>query len=71
MLKLCSKNAPSNEYSQLISFRIDWLDLLAIQGTLESSTVPQSKSINSVVLSFVYGSALTSILDYWKNHSFD
>ena len=42
--------SPSNEYSRLISFRIDWLDLLAVQGTLESST-PQFKSINSVVFS--------------------
>ena len=40
--------SPSNEYSGLISFRIDWLDLLAVQGTLkESSTTPQYKSISS------------------------
>ena len=60
---------PSNEYSGLIFFRIDWLDL-AVQGTLqESSPAPQFKSINSSVLSFLYG-PLTSICDYWKNHSF-
>ena len=41
--------SPSNEYSGLISFRIDWFDLLAVQGTLqESSPTPQFKSINSL-----------------------
>ena len=63
--------SPSNEYSGLISFRMDWLDLLAVQGTLESSPTPQFKSINSSVLSFLYSPTLTSILDSWKNHSFD
>ena len=64
--------SPSNEYSGLISFRIDWFDLLGVQGTLqESSPTPQFKSINSSALSFLYGSTLTSIHDYWKNHSFD
>ena len=61
----------SNEYSGLISFRIDWLDLLAVQGTLESSPTPQFKSINSSTLSFLYIPTLTFIHDYWKNHSFD
>ena len=61
----------SNEYSGLISFKIDWLDLLAVQGTQESSPTPQFKSINSSVLSFLYGSNFTSIHDYWKSHSFD
>ena len=63
--------SPSNEYSRLISFRIDWFDLLAVQGTLESSPTPQFKSTDSSVLSFLYGPTLTSIHDYWKNHSFD
>ena len=63
--------SPSNEYSGLISFRMDWLDLLAVQGTLESSPTPQFKSINSSVLSFLSSPTLTSIHDYWKNHSFD
>ena len=61
----------SNEYSELISFRIDWFGLLAVQGTLEASLTPQLKSINSSVLSFLYGPTLTSINDYWKNYSFD
>ena len=37
----------------------------------ESSPTPQFKSINSSALSFLYGPILTSIHDYWKNHSFD
>ena len=60
--------SPSNAYSGLISFRIDWFDLLAVQW---SSSAPQFKSISSLVLSFLYGPTLTSIHDYWKNHSFD
>ena len=64
--------SPSNKYSGFISFRMDWLDLLAVQGTLqESSPIPQFKSINSSVLSFLYSPTLTSIHDYWRNHSFD
>ena len=66
-----SSISPSNEYSGLISFRIDWLDLLAAQGTQESSPTPQFKSINSSVLSFLYDPTLTSMPDYYKNHSFD
>ena len=61
----------SNEYSGLISFRMDWLDLLAVQGTLKSSPIPQLQIISSSVLSFLYRPSLTSIHDYWKNHSFD
>ena len=55
--------SPSNEYSGLISFRIDWFDFLAVQGTLKSLLQPQLKSINSSVLSFLYGPTLTSIYD--------
>ena len=62
---------PSNEYSGLVSFRMDWFDLLAVQETQESSPTPQFKSINSSVISLLYGPTLTSIHDYWKNHSFD
>ena len=106
----------SNEHSGWIFFRIDWFDLLVVQGTLESSPAPLFKSINSSALSLLfwrrgwqstpvflpgeshgqrslagyspwghkeldttewlsssllYGPALTSIHDYWKNHSFD
>ena len=59
-------NSPSNEHSGLISFRMDWLDLLAVQGTLKSSSTPQFKSINSSALSFLHSPTLTSILDHWK-----
>ena len=59
--------SPSNKYSGLISFRLDWMGFLAVQGTLESSPTPQFKSTNPLVLSFLYGPALTSIHDYWKN----
>ena len=61
----------SNEYSGLICFRIDWFDLLAVQGTLKSSPAPQFKSISSSALSLLYGTALTYVHDYWKNHSYD
>ena len=60
--------SPSNERLRLISFRIDWFDLLAVQ---ESSPTPQFKTINSSALNFLYSPTLTSLHDYWKNHSFD
>ena len=63
--------SPSNEYLGLMSFRMDWLDLLTVQGTLESSPTPQFKSINSSALSFLHSPTLTSIHDHWKNHSLD
>ena len=64
--------SPSNEYSGLISFRMDWLDLLAVQGTPKSLLQHHSlESINSLALSFLYGSSRTSVHDYWINHSFD
>ena len=63
--------SPSSEYSGLIHFRTDQLNLLAVQGTLESSPMPQFKSINSSMLSFLYSPTLTSIHDHWKNHSLD
>ena len=60
----------SNEHSGLISFRMDWFDLLAVQGTLRNLLQQlQFKSISSSVLSFIYGPTLTSIHDYWKNHT--
>ena len=63
--------SPSNEYSGLISFRMDWWDLLAVQGTLKSPPTPQFKSINSSAFSFLYSPTLTSIHDYRENHNFD
>ena len=59
--------SPSNEYSILTSFRIDWFDLLAVQGTSqESSPTPQFKSINSLVLSFLYSQSCTVFIDTAK-----
>ena len=57
----------SSEYSELISFRIDWFDLLAVQEILKSLLQHQSSkaSINSLVLSLLYGPTLTSVHDYW------
>ena len=63
---------PSNEHPGLISFRMDWLDLLGVQGTLKSLLQhPQFKSSNSSVLSFLHSPTLTSIHDHWKNPSLD
>ena len=59
----------SNVYSGLISFRMDWLDLLAVRGTLKSPPTLQFKNINSLALSFLYIPTLTFIHDNWKNHS--
>ena len=60
--------SPSNEYSELISFRMDWLNLLTVQRTLKSLLQHQSSKV-----SILWHSALqrTSIHDYWKNSSFD
>ena len=53
-------------------FRMDWLGLLAVQGTLKSLLqTPQFKSISSSTLSLLCSPTLISIHDYWKNHSFD
>ena len=63
--------SPSKEHPRLI-FRMEWLDLLAILGTLKkSSPASQFKSINSLVLSFLQGPTLTTIHDHWKNHNLD
>ena len=61
--------SPSNEHSGLISFRMDWLNLLAVQGTLKS--LLKFKSINSSVLSLLHSRTLTSIHDHRKNFSLD
>ena len=50
---------------------IDWFDLLAVQGALKSSPVPQFESINSSALSLLYGPPLASVHVYWTNYSFD
>ena len=64
---------PSNEYSGLISFRIDWFDLLAVQGTLKSLLQHHSSKASILRCSafFIISPTLTSLHDYCKNHSFD
>ena len=62
--------SPSNEYSGLISFRINWLDLFAVQGTLKSLLQHHSSKASILYPNF-YSPTLTSIHDHWKNHSFD
>ena len=65
--------SPSSEHPGLVSFRMDWLDLLAVQRTLKSLLQHHSSkaSINSLALSFLYSPTLTSIHDHRKNHSLD
>ena len=62
--------SPSKECPGLISFRMDWLDLLA-RDPQESSPTPQVKSTNSWALSFLHSPTLTSIHDHRKSHSLD
>ena len=60
--------SPSNEYSGLISFRIDWFDILAVQGTLKN-LLPQHHSLKASILCISAFFKLTSVHDYWKtNH---
>ena len=64
--------SPSNEQPRLISFRMDWLDLLTVQGTLKSLLQQHSsKASNSSALSLLHSPTLTSIHDHWKNQSLD
>ena len=63
-------SSPSNEYSGLISFKIAWFDLLAVQGTLKS-LLQQHSSKASVLLCLLYDPAITFIHNYWKDHSLD
>ena len=63
--------SPSNEHPGLISFRIDWLDLLAVQGTLKSLLQHHSSKTSILQCSAFFTVQLTSIHDYWKNHSLD
>ena len=63
--------SPSNEHPGLISFRMDWLDLLAVQGTLNSLFQHHSSKASILQHSAFFRVQLTSIYDYWKNHSLD
>ena len=61
--------SPSNEHSGLISFRMNWLDLLAVQGTLKSLLQYHSSKASIHQCSAFFRVQLTSIHDHWKNHS--
>ena len=64
--------SPSNECSGLISFRIDWFDLIAVQGTLKSLLQHHNLKVSILCCShFFCCPALTSVHDSWKNQSFD
>ena len=63
--------SPSNEQSGLFSFRMDWLDLLAVQGILKSLLQHQSSKASILWCSAFFIVQLTSIHGQWKNHSFD
>ena len=70
--KYWSFSISPKEYSGLISFRDNWFDLLADQGTLESSPASQFESIHSSTLSFfVVQLSHLSVHDFWRSHSFD
>ena len=60
-----------NEYSGLISFQSDCFDLLAVRGTLKSLLQHHSSKVSVLGAHLLYGPILTSVHDYWKNHSFD
>ena len=62
---------PSKEIPVLISFRMDWLDLLAVQETLKSLSQHQSSKESILWHSAFFTVQLTSIHDHWKNHSLD
>ena len=63
--------SPSNEHPGLVSFRMDWLDLLAVQGTHKSFLQHHSSKASILWHSAFFTVQLTSIHDYWKNHSLD
>ena len=62
---------PSSGYPRLISFRMDWLDILADQGTLKSLLQHYSSKASILQHSAFFTVQLTSIHDHWKNRSLD
>ena len=63
-------NSSSNEYLGLISFKIDWFDLLSVQGILKSLLQHHSSKTSILQCSGLYGPTLTSMHVYWKKHNF-
>ena len=70
VLELQLQHSPSSEYSGLISFRIDWFDLLAIQGTLKSLLQHHNSKSSVQCSAFLYSPTFTAIHDYWKSHDY-
>ena len=62
---------PSKEHPGLISFRMDWLDLLAVQGTLKRLLQQHTSKASILQCSAFFTVQLTSIHDHWENHSLD
>ena len=63
--------SPSKEYSGLLSFRIDWFDLLVIRGTLKSLLQHHSSKASVLQRSAFFIVQLSHPYDHWKNHSLD
>ena len=61
--------SPSNEYSALISFRIDWFDLFAVQGTLKSLLQHHSSKASVLLHSAFFIVQLFHLYNYWNNHT--
>ena len=62
--------SPSSEHPGLMSFRMDWLDLLVVQGTLKS-LLQHHSSKAAILWHSAFLTALTYVRDYWKNNNFD
>ena len=63
--------SPSNEYSGLISLKVDWFDLAAVQGTFGTSSLDPSLKASILWHHLLYGPALTTVYDHWENCSLD
>ena len=63
--------SPSNEYSGLISFKIDWFDLLTVQGSLKSLLQNHSSKAPMLWYSAFFTVQLSQESDHWEDHSLD
>ena len=71
VLEFQLQHQPSRKHSGLISFRMDWLDLLAVRGTLRRLLQHHSSKASILWHSAFFMVQLSYPHDYWKNHSFD
>ena len=65
------QNSPSSKYSGLTFFRIDWLDLLVVPGTIKSLLQHHNSKASFLRCSAFFMVQLSYPHEYWKNHSFD